>query len=193
MYIMSSVVKAFFFDLDGTLVDTHEANYLAYRQAIADVAGVEATEELRQLIQQGRSSKEFIPIILGVQKNEVIDRINERKRETYKTFISHSTPNKYLVDFIKKISQHHITGLVTTAKKHNADTVLHTHDLNEDFSFKIFGDEVEYMKPHPEAYLMAIEKSGVLPHEILVFEDSDKGIMAATAAGLTVVHIKDFI
>ena len=43
--------------------------------------------------------------------------------------------------------------------------------------------------PDPEAFLMAAEKLGVKPSECLVFEDTDMGIEAATAAGMASVKV----
>lgn len=187
-----ATVKAFFFDLDGTLVDTHEANFLAYQQAILDVVGKEAPDELREYIKQGRSSHEFLPMVVeGISADEV-QRVNEQKKHTYKIFASQSVPNDYLVGLLKSFSKHHVTVLVTTAKRQNAETILEAHGLKDSFTFTIYGDEVKNMKPDPEAYLLAVEKAGVTPEEVMVFEDSEKGIAAAEAAGLNVVHIKDF-
>lgn len=187
------MIKAFFFDLDGTLVDTHEANYKAYQKAIADVIGAEASESLRGYIREGRSSAEFLPLTLdGVTADEVT-KINERKKQTYKEFAGNSVKNEYLVRFLENISQYHTTALITTAKRQNAETILAAHGLQDVFSFCIYGDDVQNMKPHPEAYQVALEKAGVAAHEALVFEDSEKGIRAAEAAGLSVVHVRDFI
>jgi beta-phosphoglucomutase-like phosphatase (HAD superfamily) len=58
---MTEVIKGFFFDLDGTLVNTHEANFRAYRQAIREVVGKEANDELKERIMRGESSSKFIP------------------------------------------------------------------------------------------------------------------------------------
>src|SRR5262249_32372142 len=44
-------------------------------------------------------------------------------------------------------------------------------------------------KPDPEAFLMAAERLGVTPGECLVFEDTDMGIEAATAAGMASVEV----
>lgn len=186
------MIKAFFFDLDGTLVNTHEANYLAYQQAILDIAGVETPEILRRYIQEGRSSHEFLPLVLEESDDDIISQINERKKHTYKTFASSSEKNQYLVDFLKSTSKHHITALVTTAKRQNAETILKAHGLEDSFTFFVYGDEVSNMKPHPEAYELALSKAGVDVSEAIAFEDSDKGITAAEKAGLRVVHIKDF-
>ena len=37
---MASIIKGFFFDLDGTLVNTYEADFYAYRDAIEEATGI---------------------------------------------------------------------------------------------------------------------------------------------------------
>ena len=59
------------------------------------------------------------------------------------------------------------------------------------FDFVVFGDEVKHFKPAPDLYQKAIEKSGYMPQECLVFEDSVSGVMAAHDAGLMVIFIPD--
>ena len=50
----------------------------------------------------------------------------------------------------------------------------------------VTGEDVNHGKPDPEVYLKAIEKLGCENlNEVLVFEDSEVGIKAAEAAGLS--------
>ena len=51
-------------------------------------------------------------------------------------------------------------------------------------------DQVVMAKPNPEAYLKALELSGLHSYEVLAFEDSISGIQAAKAAGIQVLKIK---
>jgi HAD superfamily hydrolase (TIGR01509 family) len=44
-------------------------------------------------------------------------------------------------------------------------------------------------KPDPEGFLIAAERLGVAPEFCLVFEDTDMGIQAATAAGMASVKV----
>jgi HAD superfamily hydrolase (TIGR01509 family) len=44
-------------------------------------------------------------------------------------------------------------------------------------------------KPDPEAFFLAAAKLGVKPNACLVFEDTEMGIQAATAAGMASVKI----
>ena len=44
-------------------------------------------------------------------------------------------------------------------------------------------------KPDPEPFLIAAERLGVAPEDCLVFEDTEMGIQAATAAGMASVKV----
>jgi HAD superfamily hydrolase (TIGR01509 family) len=52
------------------------------------------------------------------------------------------------------------------------------------FDLVLAGDVVAHKKPAPDIYLLAVEKLGVDPAEVLVIEDSRNGLEAAHAAGL---------
>jgi HAD superfamily hydrolase (TIGR01509 family) len=52
------------------------------------------------------------------------------------------------------------------------------------FDVFLAGDCVPRKKPAPDIYLLALEKLGVSPAEVLVVEDSGNGLEAAVAAGL---------
>lgn len=190
---MTNTIKGFFFDLDGTLVDTHEANFRAYKQAANEITGAELGAELKNRIKSGESSKDFLPGLLPDISSEHVDAINTRKKEVYPNHLSASTLNEYLSTFLRQMSEEYVTALVTTAKQENAEAVLKEHGIHDVFDFKIFGHDVEHMKPHPEAYLLALAKAELAADEVIAFEDSQKGIDAATAAGISTIHIRNFL
>ena len=53
------------------------------------------------------------------------------------------------------------------------------------------GDEVKAGKPAPDVYLDAARKLGIAPADCLALEDSENGVTAALAAGMTVIQIPD--
>jgi HAD superfamily hydrolase (TIGR01509 family) len=55
------------------------------------------------------------------------------------------------------------------------------------FPLVLAGDVVPRKKPAPDIYLLAVERLGVRPADVLVIEDSRNGLEAATAAGLRCV------
>lgn len=187
-------VRALFFDLDGTLVNTHESNYLAYSESILNVCNRSHSGDLKLHIMTGESSNEFLPkVVKGISMDDIM-KINAEKKRIYAKHLDKSIRNDTLVDFMQDMIRLDgvITALVTTAKKENALKVLEKHNLIDKFHFMIFGDDVENAKPHPEAYHLALEKAGVSKDEVLAFEDSKKGIDAAVAAGIQTIHIRSF-
>ena len=62
------------------------------------------------------------------------------------------------------------------------------------FDFLVTGDTVTHGKPHPEAYLKAVEllqlqDPGLTLHECVALEDSVPGVAAAVASGVVTVAI----
>jgi beta-phosphoglucomutase len=184
------MIRGLFFDLDGTLVDTHQANYEAYRKAIAEVSGNELSlDEFKRGI--GHSAKEFLPWFAPGLSEAEYDQIVSRKRECYKDLMHLTRLNVELVNFMRSLTNTQRV-LVTSAKRRNAQIVLEHHGLKDAFSYIIAGDDVERAKPDPEGYLMALQKTGLQPTEALAFEDSEVGRSAAESAGLHVLMIDVF-
>jgi len=67
--------------------------------------------------------------------------------------------------------------------------VLDHFELAPRFEFFLTCDDVRDGKPHPEIYLLAAERLGISPTEMLVLEDSHNGCRAAVAAGAIVVAV----
>jgi HAD superfamily hydrolase (TIGR01509 family) len=75
---------------------------------------------------------------------------------------------------------------------------LNLFGLTDQFEGSVFtGLAVERGKPHPDIFLHAARTMGVDPSRTLVIEDSEAGVAAGVAAGMTVVgllaggHIRD--
>lgn len=184
------MIRGFFFDLDGTLVDTHQANYEAYKKALSDI-GVSITfDDFKRTI--GKQARDFLPELAPNISEAQMEHVAHHKAHYYKELMHLSRCNEQLVSFIDAMTAHHTVALVTTAKKQNALAVLAHHKLTEKFDIIITADDVEHSKPAPDGYLLALELSGLSSNEVVAFEDSQSGIDAASAAKISVVHIKDF-
>ena len=57
------------------------------------------------------------------------------------------------------------------------------------FAFTLTGDDVSERKPSPEPYLLAADRFGLPPGEVVVFEDSAVGVASAVAAGTFCVAV----
>ncbi len=62
-------------------------------------------------------------------------------------------------------------------------------NLLDKFDVFVCAGDYKKGKPDPEPFLLAAEKLGVNPKDCLVFEDTEMGIQAATAAGMASVRV----
>lgn len=88
-----------------------------------------------------------------------------------------------------------VLAVASTSHENSVRAVLE-HAVGKELAsnFAIFaGDIVPKKKPAPDIYLLAIEKLGLNPDEVIVVEDSSNGLRAAIAAGLkTLVTISSY-
>ncbi len=87
----------------------------------------------------------------------------------------------------KLVTQRYSIGLVTASPRRNLNWLQTLINLDELFKHIISGDETKKNKPHPEPYLIMMEKLNVKPENVVVIEDSLHGIQAALASGAAVI------
>jgi HAD superfamily hydrolase (TIGR01509 family) len=61
--------------------------------------------------------------------------------------------------------------------------------LLDRFPIIVGAEDYVHSKPAPDCFLLGAERLGVAPGDCLVFEDTDLGIRAATAAGMASVLV----
>lgn len=184
------MIKGFFFDLDGTLVDTHQANFEAYKRALQDFDVNITFEQFKRTI--GMQARDFLPLLAPNLDVLYFDQIAEKKAQYYKELAHMTILNERLVAFLGTINTQHVTALITTAKQRNATVILEHHNLKQYFDIVVTANDVSHSKPHPEPYLLGLKKTGLQPSEVIAFEDSVSGMQAAEAARIAVVPIEGF-
>ena len=195
-------IKAIFFDQDGVIIDTEKDGHrVAFNQTFVDYQfGFEwDVDEYGRLlsISGGKERmrhyfKENNVVLQGdAEKDDAfIFELHKHKTGLFVKLIeSGKLPLRAGVKrlMIEAKSRNLIVGICTTSNERSANAVLNTMLADVGIDFVLAGDVVQKKKPHPDIYLLALEKTGLSPENCMVVEDSRNGLLAARGAGLPVV------
>ena len=181
--------KLALFDLDGTLFDTKEVNYFAYKYALNKV-GYEIDYDYFINYCNGRHYTDFLPQIVSDKK--IIEEIHKLKKESYYLYLEHARINENLFNLIRSIKNTYNVAIVTTASYKNTCDILNKFKVFDLFDDVITPNDYEKTKPNPEPFLVAISRFGVKIEDVIIFEDSDVGLQSAMTTGATVFKVCNF-
>ncbi|MTI40665.1 beta-phosphoglucomutase [Fulvivirga lutimaris] len=190
-----SLPKACIFDLDGVIVDTVPAHYVAWK-AMADELNIPFTEEENEHLKGLSRTESMLKILeLGnvTKSEEEITDYTTRKNNIYVEIISKMTPQDILpgvLDFIQLLKENGIATAIGSSSK-NTPTILKAVGLDTTFDAIVDGNQVTHSKPDPEVFLMGAAKLGVKPEECVVLEDAISGVEAAKRGGMKCVGVGD--
>ena len=174
-------MKLIIVDLDGTLFDTKDVNYHAYKDAIAPY-GYDIDYHYYCDFCNGRHYLDFLPQIT-TEDEAVLTAMHKAKKMAYKKHLHRAVLNQGLVDIIRLMRSEYKTAVVTTASKENCEDILKEFHLEGLFDLVLTHDDIAKSKPDPEGFLKAMDLLDAKPEETIIFEDSDVGLAAAERSG----------
>jgi beta-phosphoglucomutase len=186
---------ALLFDLDGTLVDTMPLHYRAYAEVFTQ-RGLRLSEA-DFMARIGEPARKAIPRFLeaaGVSaaSAEDVGAIHSQKKQAFERYLSSvrlvPLPAVALLDTARNRKK---LGLVTSGNRAGVTSLISAMGWENVFDVIISGDEVSRGKPEPEPYLAAALSLGVDPKECLVLEDTEAGLAAGVAAGMSVLDVTE--
>jgi HAD superfamily hydrolase (TIGR01509 family) len=180
--------KAYLFDCDGTIVDSMPLHYIAWKKALA-----EWNCEFEEKLFYAWGGTPIAEIIATLNErrglNMPVEAVSCRKENLYFELLPQLQAVPEVVEHIKAQYGKIPFAVVSGSTRDSVDASLRTLNLLDRFNtFVCAGDYVK-SKPDPEAFLMAAARLGIAPVDCLVFEDTEMGIQAATAAGMASVKI----
>ena len=183
-------IKAFLFDLNGTMIDDMEYHAKAWSDILNNdlKAGLSYPEVKAQMY--GKND-ELLVRIFGENyffPGQIKELSIEKERRYQRAYL----PNLKLIDglqqFLEEAKQEGIKMAIGSAAiPFNIDFVLDNLGIRNYFSAIVSADDVAISKPDPETYFKCADELGVSPEECLVFEDAPKGVEAAQNAGMNAV------
>ena len=175
-------------DLDGTLVDSRDANLESYRIAFAEI-GLPFDGALYSRA-FGLAFDEMMHLIAPGVGDETLLAVKEAKARAYRDRVPGMRVNSALISLLADAHERgRPTALVTTARRTNVARVVEAFDLGDVFDAVICAEDVDRGKPAPDCYLAAASALELKPEDCVVFEDSPVGVAAAERAGCLVMKV----
>ncbi|HET9731468.1 MAG TPA: HAD family phosphatase [Acidimicrobiales bacterium] len=188
------MIRAVVFDLDGVLLDS-ERLWDEARRRVTTQHGGRWTDQATAAM-QGMSSVEWSAYLrheLGVQLDDprIVGLVEGAVLDRYRQALPLLPGARQAV---ARIGGRWPLGLASSATRAVIDEVLALSGWAAAFRVTVSSEEVPRGKPHPDVYLEAARRLGVVPPSCVAVEDSGNGIRAARAAGLRVSAVpnRDF-
>ena len=187
-------LAAAIFDLDGTLVDSFDAHWRAWRTMCAR-HGVGLTHE-RFVRSFGMRNDRIVEMYwreegMEPPQGEAAVACADEKEAIYRELVAASFPamagGRELLVRLRDDGWRLAVG--TSGPPENLRVAVDGLDARSLFHAEVCGLDVAHGKPAPDIFLKAAERLGVPPARCLVVEDAVPGIEAAHAAGMPCLAI----
>ncbi|MDQ6813857.1 MAG: HAD family phosphatase [Bacteroidota bacterium] len=184
--------KGVIFDMDGTLLESTEADYRAWEKVFNNYNKELSFEKYAPML--GVKSADVIRNEIGFFDEEDVKRILKEKFDFFVDYVYENPikPVRAAETFLKSLAQYPIKiALATSSRKEKMQMVLKQLDFMQYFDAIVTGDEVTHGKPAPDIFLLAAKRLALDTADCMVIEDGPIGVAAAKRANMKCVAITE--
>ncbi len=182
---------AVLWDLDGTLVDSEEQHWRAWRETMA-AEGLPLTHE-QFVATFGLRNDSILPGWLGDRATPAeIARIGDVKEDCYRRLVRQDglAPLPGAAEWLRRLRDAGWRqAIASSAPRANVETVIEVLGLDGVFDAMVSAEDVRCGKPDPEVFLTAAARLGARPSEAIVVEDALAGVEAARRGGMRSIGV----
>ena len=186
-------LRAVLFDMDGVLYNSMTYHAKAWHRAMAQF-GYDLPED-EVYMHEGRTGHSTINLVSrrqhGVEvSDERVSEIYKVKSDLFNEFPP-AEPMPGALSLLRQLKEQGLKILIVTGSGQCSLLDKLNHDYPDIFrrELMVTAFDVKHGKPHPEPYLMGMQKGGLRPDECIVVENAPLGVRAAKAAGIFTVAV----
>ena len=184
---------AVLWDMDGTLLDSREYHWLAWRDTMAE-EGMQLSYEVF-LASFGLKNDRILRGWLGASLTDgEVQRIGDAKEEHYRQLAIDGgvIPLPGAAEWVSRLkTAGWRQAVASSAPRENVEVMLRLLKLETSFDAIAAAEDVTAGKPDPQIFLAAALRLGARPEQSIVVEDAAAGIQAAKAAGMRCIGVSD--
>lgn len=188
-------LRAVFFDLDGTLVETDDETVARLARRLAPLRPLlprrdvqRAARHLADWINERFNGGLAVLDWLGL--DESAQRLARRLGLIHGNSARRPlVPVAGTVELVQALYGHYLLGIVSTRTAAEVQVYLEQHGLAGFFAVVAGSDTTKRIKPHPEPILWAAGRLGVDPAHVVMVGDTAADVRAAQAAGSLAVGV----
>jgi beta-phosphoglucomutase len=186
-----SLPRAVLWDLDGTLADSSDQHWRAWRDAMAAANRTLTREQFAAAF--GQRNDRFLRSWLGDDlSDEDVARFGDEKEAAYRRLIEVEglEPLPGAASWIRRLNgAGWRQAVASSAPRQNVAVMLRALRLNGLFDVFVGAEDVAVGKPDPAIFLTAASKLGIPPLRCVVVEDAAVGVEAAKRAGMASIGV----
>lgn len=178
------MVKAIFFDIDGTLLDTKQFIYQAYHHVLKKHQHSSVDENILQSL-MGKSLQHIYSRIAPQGDVELLTSAH-REFQKKNLHLSVAFPDaKKTLQTLRK--QGFKIGALSNRSKITTITTVQLAGLVPYIDLIYSLEDVSQTKPHPEVIIKALNYFEISPENAVMIGDTDNDILAGKAAGVSTI------
>ena len=177
------MIKGFILDFDGVIIDTNNYHFLSWKKSLKDF-DINFTESDYEEI-KGLSRLESVDYLSSV--HEVIEsnkqKLLKKKNDIYLKLIESVSSDDLMYGVKDFLITHGKSKLGVASSSKNAKYILKKIKCDHYFDVIVDANDIPESKPNPKVFLKCSELLGLKPFQCVVFEDSEKGLLASQKGG----------
>lgn len=191
------MLKAFLFDMDGVLFDSMKNHAEAWYQTMGEHYNFTCGRTLFYMY-EGSTGAQTIDALFTEQRgrhatSDEIERIYGEKAQCF-VQLGPADPMPGADEVIRSVMERGLKRVLVTGSSQTTliNRLQRTYPDAFDGNHIVWGRDcpIGHGKPHPDPYLMGLEKAGNLqPDEAIVVENAPMGVQAGKAAGIFTVAV----
>jgi HAD superfamily hydrolase (TIGR01509 family) len=182
------MISTLIFDLDGLLADTELLHCQAYQMAFAELGiNLGTADYAEHWIRQGKGVIDWVDLQCLTFDPHAL---RMRKSQHYLSLLESSLrPMDGALELLDSVRGRFRTAIASSSYRDAIDGVLAGLRIAPYFEAIVSGLDVAKVKPAPDIFLLAARMLQVDPTDCLVFEDAEKGVLAAHRAGMRCIAV----